>query len=152
MSKRVTVICVVMVVSFLLSSAHAQTQGTENGEWRYIGGDVWHTRYSPADQIDASNFEDLEVAWEWDASSFGSSTSRATPSYVGGKLITVTGNRRHVISLDPETGELLWSFTEPNTPRLSIPCGRVMERASPTLRSTAEGSSSSPAQHSSCTR
>ena len=59
MSKRVTVICVVMVVSFLLSSAHAQTQGTENGEWRYIGGDVWHTRYSPLDQVTADNFEDL---------------------------------------------------------------------------------------------
>ena len=20
--------------------------GTENGEWRYLGGDAWHTRYS----------------------------------------------------------------------------------------------------------
>ena len=97
--------------------AGAQDPASENSEWPYLGGDAWHTRYSPADQIDASNFEDLEVAWEWDASSFGSSTSRATPSYVGGKLVTVTGNRRHVISLDPETGELLWSFTEPNTPR-----------------------------------
>ena len=29
----------------------------------------------------------------------------------------MTGERRHVISLDPETGELLWSFTEPNTHR-----------------------------------
>ena len=28
---------------------------------------------------------------------------------------TVTGERRHVIALDPKTGELPWSFTEPNT-------------------------------------
>jgi|TARA_B100001964_G_scaffold245076_2_gene329769 quinoprotein glucose dehydrogenase len=97
--------------------AGAQDPASENTEWPYLGGDAWHTRYSPADQIDASNFEFLEVAWEWDASSFGPSTNRATASYVGGKLITVTGNRRHVIALDPETGELLWSFTEPNTPR-----------------------------------
>jgi quinoprotein glucose dehydrogenase len=34
---------------------------------------------------------------------------------VDGRLITVTGERRHVIALDPATGELLWSFTEPNT-------------------------------------
>ena len=47
--------------------------------------------------------------------SFGPSTSRATPSYVDGKLITVTGERRHVVALDPATGELRWSFTEPNT-------------------------------------
>ena len=68
-----------------------------------------------ADQINASNFGDLEVAWRFDAASFGPSTSRATPSYMDGKLITVTGERRHVIALDPATGELLWSFTEPNT-------------------------------------
>ena len=93
----------------------AQGPGTENGEWTFLGGDAWHTRYTPADQINASNFEDLEIAWQFDAASFGPSTSRATPSYVDGKLITVTGERRHVIALDPATGELLWSFTEPNT-------------------------------------
>ena len=37
------------------------------GEWRYQSGDAWGTRYSPVDQIDASNFADLEVAWEWRA-------------------------------------------------------------------------------------
>ncbi|HAK54799.1 MAG TPA: hypothetical protein DCP38_04855 [Acidobacteria bacterium] len=96
-------------------AATAQGPGTENGEWMYLGGDAWHTRYSPADEIDADNFELLEVAWEWDAASFGSSTSRATPSYIDGKLITVTGSRRHVIALDPATGELIWTFSEPNT-------------------------------------
>ena len=45
--------------------------GTENGEWRYLGGDAAHTRYSPLDQIDANNFEDLEVAWIWRADNFG---------------------------------------------------------------------------------
>ncbi len=97
--------------------AVGQGPGTEGGQWHYLGGDAWHTRYAPADQINASNFEQLEVAWRWNAASFGASTPRATPSYIDGKLITVTGERRHVISLDPETGELLWSFTEPNTHR-----------------------------------
>ena len=95
----------------------AQGPGTRDGEWTYLGGDAWHTRYTPADQIDASNFEDLEVAWRWDAASFGPSTSRATATYVDGRLITVSGDRRHVVALDPATGELLWSFTEPNTHR-----------------------------------
>ena len=93
----------------------AQGPGAEEGQWTFLGGDAWHTRYAPADQIKPSNFGDLEVAWRFDAGSFGPSTSRATPSYVDGKLITVTGERRHVIALDPGTGELLWSFTEPNT-------------------------------------
>ena len=25
--------------------------GTDGGTWGYLGGDAWHTRYSPADQI-----------------------------------------------------------------------------------------------------
>ena len=95
----------------------AQGPGTEDGQWTYLGGDAWHTRYTTADQINASNFEDLEVAWRFNAASFGPSTPRATPSYVDGKLITVTGERRAMIALDPATGELLWSFTEPNTGR-----------------------------------
>ena len=95
----------------------AQGPGTEDGQWTYLGGDAWHTRYTTADQINASNFEDLEVAWRFNAASFGPSTPRATPSYVDGRLITVTGERRAMIALDPATGELLWSFTEPNTGR-----------------------------------
>jgi glucose dehydrogenase len=101
----------------LPTASVAQGPGTQNGQWTYLGGDAWHTRYTPAAEINASNFENLEVAWQWNAASFGPSTPRATPSYVDGQLITVTGDRRSVIGLNPGTGELLWSFTEPNTTR-----------------------------------
>ena len=99
------------------ASVIAQGPGTEDAQWTYLGGDAWHTRYTPAEQITPANFEELEIAWRWDASSFGQSTPRATPTYVDGKLITVSGNRRNVIALDPATGEMVWSFTEPKTPR-----------------------------------
>jgi quinoprotein glucose dehydrogenase len=95
----------------------AQGPGTENGLWTYLGGDAWHTRYTTADEITAENFEELTMLWTFNAGSFGPSTPRATPSYVGDKLITVTGDRRHVVALEPETGELIWSFTEPKTHR-----------------------------------
>jgi glucose dehydrogenase len=107
----------VAMVFFVPITSAAQGPGTANGEWTFLGGDSWHTRYAPASEINASNFEDLEVAWRWNASSFGEATPRATPSYIDGQLITVTGDRRHVIALDPASGELLWSFTEPGTPR-----------------------------------
>ncbi len=120
-SRRVTALfglplAFAMVLSVPMAGM-AQGPGTEDGQWTYLGGDAWHTRYTPSDEINASNFEDLEVAWQWDAASFGPSTPRATPSYVDGKLITVTGDRRSMVGLDPATGELLWSFTEPNTAR-----------------------------------
>ena len=110
--------CLALGVGLMLvapSMGSAQGPGTENGQWQYLGGDAGHTRYATVSQINAANFEDLEIAWEWDASSFGSSTSRATPTYFNGRLITVTGYRRHVVALNPGTGELLWSHTEPNT-------------------------------------
>ncbi|MCH7892217.1 MAG: hypothetical protein IH921_12010 [Gemmatimonadetes bacterium] len=99
--------CLALVAGLMLvapSGGSAQLSGTENGQWQYLGGDAGHTRYSTSPQITAANFENLEVAWEWDASSFGSSTSRATPTYFNGRLITVTGYRRHVVALNPGTG------------------------------------------------
>jgi quinoprotein glucose dehydrogenase len=107
-----------LAASLLLPLAvSAQMHGVEGGQWTYLGGDAGHTRYTPSDQITPFNFEDLEIAWEFDASSFGPSTSRATPSLIGDKLITVTGDRRHVIALEPNTGQLLWSYSEPKTER-----------------------------------
>ena len=39
--------------------------GAANGEWRTYGGDLGHTRYAPLDQINASNFSKLEIAWRF---------------------------------------------------------------------------------------
>jgi glucose dehydrogenase len=86
-------------------------------EWRTQGGDVSSTRYSPANQITAENFKDLKVAWTWDGASFNAASGRSTPSYMGGKLFTVAGERRSVVSIDPYTGETNWSYTEPKTGR-----------------------------------
>ena len=33
----------------------------DTAEWFTLGGDYAHTRYTPADEITADNFEDLEV-------------------------------------------------------------------------------------------
>jgi quinoprotein glucose dehydrogenase len=45
--------------------------GAKNGEWRSYGGDTGSTRYSPLDQINASNFNTLEVAWRFKTDSLG---------------------------------------------------------------------------------
>jgi len=91
--------------------------GTEGGQWGYLGGDAAHTRYSPADEVTLDNFEDLEEVWVWDGASFNAQSGRSTPSYINGKLFTVAGPRRYVVALDPENGELLWSYGEPKTGR-----------------------------------
>jgi quinoprotein glucose dehydrogenase len=106
-----------LLVAAASASGYAANDGTKNGEWHYLGGDSEHTRYSPADQINAENFEDLEEAWIWDGSSFNAASGRSTPSYINGVLYTVAGPRRHVVALDPGNGELLWSYREPHTYR-----------------------------------
>src|SRR5678816_3908077 len=44
---------------------------TANGEWPAYTADVKGTRYSPLDQINASNFNSLEVAWRVKTDPFG---------------------------------------------------------------------------------
>ena len=97
--------------------ASAATYGQDTVEWTTLGNDFAHTRYSPANQIGADNFDQLEVAWTWDGSSFQAQSGRSTPSYINGRMYTVAGARRHVIAIDPRTGETIWSYREPNTER-----------------------------------
>ena len=110
---------IAVLATGLLTGANtlAQAPGTQNGQWHFIGGDSAHTRYSPADEINADNFEDLEEAWVWDGASFNAASGRSTPTYIDGMLYTVAGPRRHVVAIDPETGETIWSYREPNTRR-----------------------------------
>ncbi len=109
----------VVLVTAAVASAQ-RLPGTENGEWRYLGGDAGHTRSSPLDQINGDNFADLEVAWLWRGDNFGPNLdyfSRSTPIYVDGVLYTVATPRRQVVAIDPATGETLWTFREPETIR-----------------------------------
>ncbi len=86
-------------------------------EWFSLGNDYAHTRYSSAAEITTDNFGDLEVVWEWDGATLGAVSGRSTPSYINGTLYTVAGSRRHVVAIDPKTGETLWSYRLPNTGR-----------------------------------
>ncbi len=93
------------------SKAPALVRGNPPGEWRYWGADAWSTRYSPLDQINASNFESLEQAWKWDISPFGADEYyRTTPLYANGRLFTVATTRRIAAAIDPESGETLWMW------------------------------------------
>jgi glucose dehydrogenase len=94
------------------------------GEWPNITGGDAATRYSSLDQVNASNFNTLRVAWEWRGNRDGGIdlgkeiTARSLPIYVDGMLLSVSGPQRTVVSLDPATGKTLWKFQEPSTPRL----------------------------------
>ena len=89
-----------------------QTYGTENGEWRSYAGNVRGTKYAPLDQIDAGNFSELEIQWEW--TSVDNDLSRTT---TGGGEWTAPLDVI-VESLEADTPNLYREGQSPNPSRL----------------------------------
>ena len=44
---------------------------TRNGDWPHYTADLKGTRYSPLDQINGTNFNQLEVAWRFKTDNLG---------------------------------------------------------------------------------
>ena len=86
---------------------------TKNGEWPMYTADLRGSKYSPLDQIEATNFNKLEVAWRFKTDNLGprpENKLEGTPIMVGGMLYTTGGSRRQVVALDARTGELKWIY------------------------------------------
>jgi quinoprotein glucose dehydrogenase len=88
---------------------------TKNGEWPYYTADVRGSRYSPLDQINAGNFNQLEIAWRFKTDNLGTRPEfklEGTPLMVKGVIYATGGTRRSVVALDAKTGELIWVHGE----------------------------------------
>jgi quinoprotein glucose dehydrogenase len=87
---------------------------TKNGEWTHYTADVRGSKYMPLDQINASNFNKLEVSWRFKTDNLGPRPEyklEGTPLMIKGVLYTTGGTRRSVIALDAKTGELMWTYS-----------------------------------------
>src|SRR2546426_12432690 len=74
MSRESVRYCAVLapVMALLLWTLPLAGQsGAKTDEWRSYGGSVANKRYSSLDQINASNFNKLEVAWRFKTHSLG---------------------------------------------------------------------------------
>ena len=112
----------VLVLVHLAPRATAQPAGTA-AEWPSYGGTNWSQKYSPLDQIDESNFEDLSIAWTWESVDIAlieslqrrylppldASGLKATPLVVNGVMYLSTGLAQ-VVALNPVNGEALWVY------------------------------------------
>src|SRR5215471_5292767 len=104
----------VIIAGIELSGQPAGVPSTKNGDWTHYTADVHGTKYSPLDQINASNFKDLEVAWRFKTDNFGTRPEfklEGTPLAIRGTLYTTAGTRRSVVALDGRTGELIWAHS-----------------------------------------
>jgi quinoprotein glucose dehydrogenase len=87
---------------------------TANGDWPHYTADMRGTKYSPLDQINATNFGKLEVAWRFKTDSLGPRPEyklEGTPLAIKGVLYTTGGTRRSVVALDGKTGEVIWTHS-----------------------------------------
>jgi quinoprotein glucose dehydrogenase len=94
--------------------------GTKAGEWPTYGGDLASTRYSPLDQVNATNFDKLEIAWRFKTENFGPRPEfqfQATPLMVKGTLYFTAGSRRTAVAVNAVTGELKWMHNLDEGPR-----------------------------------
>jgi quinoprotein glucose dehydrogenase len=102
-----------MAIAGTLSTLSGQTNlpSTSKGEWPYYTADIRGSRYSPLDQINASNFSKLTVAWRFKTDNLGPFPEfklEGTPLMVNGVIYTTGGTRRAVVALEAKTGETIW--------------------------------------------
>jgi quinoprotein glucose dehydrogenase len=111
MKKRQgAVFALIAMASIAVSSAQ-----TKDTEWPTYGADLANTRYRPLDQINASNFSQLELAWSFKTDNLGTRPEfklEGTPLMVNGVIYATGGTRRSVVALDAAFGEVLWVHGE----------------------------------------
>src|SRR5271167_2991965 len=113
-----------LLCTMFIASGQSRSGSSEwhqkDGEWAWYTADMRGTRYRPLDQINASNFNKLEVAWRFKTDSIGNRPEyklEGTPLMVNGVVYATAGSRRAAIALDAVTGELLWVHGERESAR-----------------------------------
>ena len=107
-----------LALSAALIAGSALAAGAEDGanvEWPTYAGNWDASKYRPLDQINASNFNQLEVVWRFKTDHIGNRPEfklEGTPLEIGGVIYATAGSRRGVIALDASNGELLWVHGE----------------------------------------
>ena len=88
-------------------TAAALNEGATSSEWLTYGHDYAETRFSPMNQINATNVAELGVAWTFDTDSYRG--LEATPLVKDG-ILYATRPWSSVFALDARTGAVLWDY------------------------------------------
>jgi PQQ-dependent dehydrogenase (methanol/ethanol family) len=96
-------------------------------DWISYNRDWAETRFSPLDQINATNVSKLGLAWSYDIPNIGAGTRHeGTPLISNGVLYSITPHSL-VYALDARTGKELWQ-SDPQSNRSASACCGVVNR------------------------
>ena len=112
------ILCLALPITF---GAQQPSRNNPTGEWRYQSGDAWGTRFSPLDQINATNFEKLRGRVDLPRRQL---RSRAVPELTLDAQLyqrhalhgrrSAPHRRRHG---SRRPARSIWTYREPNTKR-----------------------------------
>ncbi len=117
MNRSPLIVLGLLFLAVALSGVSAD-DSPDPSSWTSYGGDTWSTKYSPLDQIDATNVKKLEIAWRWGSPEndlvakdpkYRPGLYEATPLFIDGVLYTATSHSG-IAAIDPGTGKTLWHF------------------------------------------
>ena len=91
-----------------VDDARLRNTAKQSSEWLTYGFTPAETRYSPAQQINASNVARLGLAWSYDVGR-GGGGQEATPLFSNGTLYGIT-NWSIVFAVDARTGKEKWRW------------------------------------------
>ena len=107
-----------LLAGWIWSPAHGASDSADDTDWPTFGNDRANTRYAPLSQIDATNFEQLQVAWRWRSISEAVRTGnprvkpgqfKPVPLVIDG-VVYLSTEVSQVAALDAGSGEQLWSY------------------------------------------
>jgi quinoprotein glucose dehydrogenase len=105
-------------IRFVMKDGRVARDDTQSSDWAAWGADAASTKHSPLRQLDRTNVNRLELAWEWQpreepiAETDSTRAARpgnfqATPLAIGDTLFLSTPFNR-IVALDATTGRELW--------------------------------------------
>ncbi|HEV2383251.1 MAG TPA: PQQ-binding-like beta-propeller repeat protein [Terriglobia bacterium] len=109
--SRIFSVCTCLLLACGISSGQGSS-GSADVEWRNYGHDPGGARFSPLDQINTTNVQQLQRAWTYEVAptpNSGIEGFETTPLMVDGVLYFTTQTSR-AIAVDAETGKELWVF------------------------------------------
>ena len=120
-NRRASVWGLALVPLVALGVVVPPPSGAQTTEWRAYGGDVEGTKYSPLDQIDAGNFNDLEIVWRQSVLPDAVRGDREVSASLAPQNTPLMANSRLYISTGLGTVAALDATTEPRRGRRQSP-------------------------------